>query len=65
MEVKKTGWKNSEDGNKCLAKPTIEVTAEMEERRVEVSRTRVDNFDYVTYYDPITEVYWAEKSDLK
>lgn len=65
MEVKKTVWKNSEDGNKCLAKPTIEVTAEMEERGVEVSRTRVDNFDYVTYYDAITEVYWAEKSDLK
>ena len=65
MKDNKKGWKNSEEGNKCLAKPAIEVTAEMENRRVEVSRTRVADFDYVTYYDPLTEVYWDEKSDMK
>jgi hypothetical protein len=61
----KTGWKISEGGNKCLAKPSIQVTAEMESRRVEVSRTRVADLTYVTYYDPLTEVYWAEKSGVR
>ena len=58
----KAGWKVSEGANKCLAKPSIPVTAEMEGRRVEVSRTRVARLICVTYYDPLTEVYWAEKS---
>ena len=61
----KMGWKISEGENKCLAKPSIQVTAEMENRRVEVSRISVADLTYVTYYDPLTEVYWAEKSAVR
>ena len=61
----KMGWKVSGGENKCLAKPSIQVTAEMENRRVEVSRISVADLTYVTYYDPLTEVYWAEKSAMR
>jgi hypothetical protein len=61
----KTGWKVVEGANKCLAKPSIPVTAEMEKRRVEVSRAHVAGLNCVTYYDPLTEVYWSEKSDVE
>jgi hypothetical protein len=63
--VGKTGWKAVEGANKCLAKPSIPVTAEMEKRRVEVNRARVAGMTYVTYYDPLTEVYWSEKSSAE
>ena len=65
QKADKTGWKISEGGNKCLAKPSIQVTAEMESRRLEVNRTRVADLIYVTYYDPLTEVYWAETSVVR
>ena len=61
----KTGWKVIEGANKCLAKPSIPVTAEMEKRRVEVSRACVAGLNCVTYYDPLTEVYWSEKSSAE
>lgn len=61
MEEKKLGWKNSEDRNKCLARPTVEVTAEMDSRGVEVSRTSLNDSVYVTYYDSVSEVYWMDK----
>lgn len=61
MKTEKRGWKITEGTNKCLAKPSIEITPEMESRRVEVSRVCPAGFDYVTYRDPVTEVYWAEK----
>lgn len=63
--MSKQGWIISEGGNKCLMKPTIEVTADMERRREEVSRNVMNDFAYIIYYDPVTEVYWSEKSDSK
>jgi len=61
----KKGWVISEDGNKCLVERPVRVTPEMENRRVEVSRTRMADFVYVTYRDPVTEVYWAEKAGAR
>jgi hypothetical protein len=55
----------SEGGNKCLAEKPIQVTPEMEKRRVEVSRTHMADFIYITYHDPVTEVYWAEKTGAR
>jgi len=61
MTAEKKGWRATEGENKCRVKPAIDVTLEMESRRVELDRTHLGNFDYVTYYDPETKVYWAEK----
>jgi hypothetical protein len=62
QKTDKKGWMISEGGNKCLAEKPIQVTPEMEKRRVEVSRTHMADFIYITYRDPVTEVYWAEKT---
>ncbi|MCK4791296.1 MAG: hypothetical protein KAV87_46615 [Desulfobacteraceae bacterium] len=61
--VEKTGWRTSEGQNKCLlsGRQNVVVTSEMEDRKVEVSRQLMAGFICVTYYDPITEVYWIEK----
>ena len=61
MTIGKKGWQVADGENKCRVKPSIDITPEMEARRVELDRTRLGNYDYVTYYDPETEVYWAEK----
>ena len=61
LKTERKGWMISEGGNKCLAKHPIQVTLEMENRRTEIDRIRVADFVYVTYRDPVTEVYWAEK----
>jgi hypothetical protein len=61
----KVGWMISESGNKCLAKKPVQVTPEMKDRSIEVSRTHMADFIYATYRDPVTQVYWAEKIDVK
>ena len=58
----KKGWMISEGGNKCLVKKPVQVTPEMENRRIEVDRVHVAGSLYITYRDPVTEVYWAEKT---
>ena len=65
QEGEEKGWMISEGQNKCLVRKRVLVTPEMEHRKTEVSRDRVANLVYVTYRDPITEVYWSEKLDAK
>jgi len=65
QEGEEKGWMISEGQNKCLVRKRLLVTPEMENRKTEVSRDHVADFVYVTYRDPITEVYWSEKLDVK
>jgi len=65
QKTDKMGWVTSEGGNKCLAKKPVQVTPEMENRRIEVNRINIADFVYITYRDPVTEVYWAEKTGVR
>ena len=56
------GWKVGEDDGiiKDERGEYFVVTEAMERRRIEVKRSKFEHSLYITYLDPITQIYWVE-----
>jgi len=56
------GWKVGKDDGivKDERGEYFVVTETMERRRIEVKRSKFEHSLYITYLDPITQIYWVE-----